>query len=43
MRKGDVIAYLDSPPSNGVGCHIHSQLMIGESGFLAPATLRRRF
>ena len=38
VRKGDVIAYLYTPPSSGDGCHIHFHLMIdGERGFLAPA------
>jgi hypothetical protein len=39
VRKGDVIAYLYTPPSSGDGCHIHFHLMIdGRKGFLAPAT-----
>jgi hypothetical protein len=38
VRKGDVIAYLYTPPSSGDGCHIHFHLMIdGKKGFLAPA------
>ena len=38
VRKGDVIAYLYTPPSSGDGCHIHVHLMIdGQRGFLAPA------
>lgn len=38
VRKGDVIAYLYTPPSSGDGCHIHFHLMIdGRKGFLAPA------
>src|SRR5581483_10108468 len=28
VRKGDVIAYLYTPPSSGDGCHIHFHLMI---------------
>jgi hypothetical protein len=36
--KGDVIAYLYTPPSSGDGCHIHFHMMIdGKNGFLAPA------
>jgi len=38
VRKGDVIAYLYTPPASGDGCHIHFHLMIdGKRGFLAPA------
>jgi hypothetical protein len=38
VHKGDVIAYLYTPPSSGDGCHIHFHLMIdGRKGFLAPA------
>jgi hypothetical protein len=38
VRKGDVIAYLCTPPSSGDGCHIHFHLTIdGKKGFLAPA------
>jgi hypothetical protein len=38
VRKGDVIAYMYTPPSSGDGCHIHFYLMIdGKKGFLAPA------
>jgi hypothetical protein len=38
VRKGDVIAYLYTPPSSGDGCHIHFHLMSdGKKGFLAPA------
>src|SRR5262245_50948015 len=38
VRKGDVVAYLFTPPSSGDGCHIHFHLMIdGRKGFLAPA------
>jgi hypothetical protein len=38
VRKGDVIAYLYTPPSRGDGCPIHFHLMIdGRKGFLAPA------
>jgi Zn-dependent protease len=38
VRKGDVIAYLYTPPSCGDGCHIHFHLMVdGTEGFLAPA------
>jgi hypothetical protein len=38
VRKGDVIAYLYTPPSSGDGCHIHFHLMIdGRKGFFAPA------
>jgi hypothetical protein len=38
VRKGDVIAYLYTPPSSGDGCHIHFHLMIdGKKGFFAPA------
>ena len=38
VRKGDVIAYLYTPPSSGDGCHIHFHLMIdGKKGFVAPA------
>jgi hypothetical protein len=38
VRKGDLIAYLYTPPSSGDGCHIHYHLMIdGKKGFLAPA------
>lgn len=37
VRKGDVIAYLFTPPKIG-GCHIHFHLMIdGRKGFFAPA------
>ncbi len=37
VRKGDVIAYLYTPPKVG-GCHIHFHLMVdGKKGFLAPA------
>jgi hypothetical protein len=37
VRKGDVIAYLYTPPKVG-GCHIHFHLMVdGRKGFLAPA------
>jgi hypothetical protein len=37
VRKGDVIAYLYTPPSSGDGCHIHFHLMIdGRRGFFAP-------
>jgi hypothetical protein len=38
VRKGDVIAYLYTPPASGDGCHIHFHLMIdGKKDFLAPA------
>jgi hypothetical protein len=38
VSKGDVIAYLYTPPSSGDGCHIHFHPMIdGHKGFLAPA------
>jgi hypothetical protein len=38
VRKGDVVAYLYTPPSSGDGCHVHFHLMIdGGKGFLAPA------
>ncbi len=38
VRKGDVIAYLYTPPLSGDGCHIHFHLMIeSKRGFLAPA------
>jgi hypothetical protein len=38
VRKGDVIAYLYTPPSSGDGCHVHFHLMIdGRKRFLAPA------
>ncbi len=38
VRKGDVIAYMFTPPASGDGCHIHFHLMIdGRKGFLAPA------
>lgn len=38
VRKGDVVAYLYTPPSSGDGCHIHFHLMIdGKKSFLAPA------
>jgi hypothetical protein len=37
VRKGDVIAYLYTPPRIG-GCHIHFHLMVdGKNDFLAPA------
>ncbi len=37
VKKGEVIAYLYTPPKVG-GCHIHFHLMIdGKKGFLAPA------
>jgi len=37
VRKGDVIAYLYTPPGVG-GCHIHFHIMIdGKRGFFAPA------
>jgi hypothetical protein len=37
VRKGDLIAYLYTPPKVG-GCHIHFHLMIdGKKGFFAPA------
>lgn len=38
VSKGDVIAYLYTPPTSGDGCHIHFHLMVdGKRGFLAPA------
>jgi hypothetical protein len=37
VHKGDVLAYLYTPPSSGDGCHIHFHLMIcGKKGFFAP-------
>jgi hypothetical protein len=37
VRKGDVIAYLYTPPKVN-GCHVHFHLMVdGKKGFLAPA------
>jgi hypothetical protein len=37
VRKGDVIAYLYTPPKVS-HCHIHFHLMVdGRKGFLAPA------
>jgi len=37
VRKGELIAYLYTPPKVG-GCHIHFHLMVdGKKGFLAPA------
>jgi hypothetical protein len=37
VRKGDVLAYLYTPPASGDGCHIHFHLMIdGRKNFLAP-------
>jgi hypothetical protein len=37
VRKGDVIAFLYTPPKVG-GCHVHFHLMVdGIKGFLAPA------
>jgi hypothetical protein len=37
VRKGDVIAYLYTPPKVD-GCHVHFHLMVdGKKGFLAPA------
>jgi hypothetical protein len=42
VRKGDVVAYLYTPPSSGDGCHIHFHLMIdGRRGFFAPAIFSR--
>jgi hypothetical protein len=42
VHKGDVIAYLYTPPSSGDGCHIHFHLMIdGKKSFLAPAIFTR--
>jgi hypothetical protein len=38
VRKGDLVAYLYTPPSSGDGCHVHFHLMVdGRKGFLAPA------
>ena len=38
VRKGNIIAYLYTPPSSGDGCHIHFHLMVdGQRSFLAPA------
>jgi hypothetical protein len=38
VGKGEVIAYLYTPPSSGDGCHVHFHLMVdGRKGFLAPA------
>lgn len=38
VRKGDVIAYMYTPPASGDGCHIHFHLMIdGRKDSLAPA------
>jgi len=37
VRKGELIAYLYTPPKVG-GCHVHFHLMVdGKRGFLAPA------
>ena len=37
VHKGDVIAYLYTPPQTN-GCHVHFHLMVdGRKGFLAPA------
>jgi len=37
VRKGDVVAYLYTPPMTN-GCHIHFHMMVdGKKGFLAPA------
>jgi hypothetical protein len=37
VRKGDVVAYLYTPPSSGDSCHVHFHLMVeGRKGFQAP-------
>ena len=42
VSKGDVIAYLYTPPKVG-GCHIHFHLMVdGRKGFLAPAIFDKK-